>query len=68
MDPEKGNFDYLMGMNVDMDNPEVIRVRSARWLLWYIRETGVDGLRLDAVKHISFPFYRDLLSGLRGGN
>ena len=23
-DPEKGNFDYLMGMNVDMDNPEVV--------------------------------------------
>ena len=23
-DPEKGNFDYLMGMNVDLENPEVI--------------------------------------------
>ena len=64
VDPEKGNFDYLMGMNVDMENPEVIR-ETARWLVWYVKETGVDGLRLDAVKHISFPFYRDLLSGLR---
>ena len=24
-DPEKGNFDYLMGMNVDMNNPVVVR-------------------------------------------
>jgi len=64
VDPEKGNFDYLMGMNVDMDNPEVV-AEMQRWLKWYIRETGVDGLRLDAVKHISFPFYRALLSEIR---
>ena len=64
VDPEKGNFDYLMGMNVDMDNPVVVR-ETKKWLKWYMRETGVDGLRLDAVKHISFPFYRELLSDLR---
>ena len=63
-DPEKGNFDYLMGMNVDMDNPEVIK-ETKKWLKWYIKETGVDGLRLDAVKHISFAFYKDLLSEIR---
>ena len=64
VDPEKGNFDYLMGMNVDMDNPVVVR-ETQKWLKWYLRETGVDGLRLDAVKHISFPFYRELLSDIR---
>ena len=64
VDPEHGNFDYLMGMNVDMDNPEVVR-ETKKWLKWYLRQTGVDGLRLDAVKHISFPFYRELLSDLR---
>ncbi len=63
-DPEKGNFDYLMGMNVDMDNP-VVTGELKRWLEWYLRETGVDGLRLDAVKHISFPFYREFLSEIR---
>ena len=63
-DPEFGNFDYLMGMNVDMKNPEVIR-ETEKWLLWYIRETGIDGLRLDAVKHISFSFYKGLLSKIR---
>lgn len=63
-DPEKGNFDYLMGMNVDMDNPYVSR-ELKKWLKWYLRETGADALRLDAVKHISFPFYRELLADLR---
>jgi alpha-amylase len=28
-------------------------------------ETGIDGLRLDAVKHISFPFYKELLHDIR---
>ena len=63
-DPENGNFDYLMGMNVDMSNPRVVR-ETKKWLDWYLRETGVDGLRLDAVKHISFPFYRELLRDMR---
>lgn len=65
-DPEKGNFDYLMGMNVDMSNPTVRR-ETEKWLRWYLHETGVDGLRLDAVKHISFPFYRELLQHVREG-
>ena len=63
-DPEKGNFDYLMGMNVDMHNPKVVS-ETRKWLRWYLQGTGVDGLRLDAVKHIRFPFYRDLLSWIR---
>ncbi len=63
-DPEKGNFDYLMGMNVDMDNPEAVG-ELKNWLKWYLQETGVDALRLDAVKHISFNFYHELLDELR---
>ena len=64
VDPEKGNFNYLMGMDVDTENPIVYR-EIVKWLVWYIRQTGIDGLRLDAVKHISFPFYRRLLSDIR---
>ena len=64
IDPELGNFDYLMGMNVDMSNPAVVR-EIKKWLIWYLQETGVDGLRLDAVKHISFPFYRRLPQEVR---
>ncbi len=63
-DPEKGNFDYLMGMNVDMDNPEVVR-ETRKWINWYMKTTGVDGLRLDAVKHIKFQFYKELLAEIR---
>lgn len=63
-DPEKGNFDFLMGMNVDMDHPAVIQEIKS-WLRWYVRQTGVDGLRLDAVKHIRFPFYKELLRDIR---
>ena len=64
VDPELGNFDYLMGMNVDMDSPAVIR-ETKKWLEWYIREAHIDGLRLDAVKHISFAFYGKLLRYIR---
>ena len=63
-DPEKGCFDYLMGMNVDLHNPKVVS-ETKRWLRWYLQGTGVDGLRLDAVKHIRFSFYRELLSWIR---
>ena len=63
-DSENGNYDYLMGLDVDVSNPVVVR-ETKRWLRWYIRTTGIDGLRLDAVKHISFPFYRDLLKDIR---
>ena len=63
-DPENGNFDYLMGMNVDMTNKEVIR-ETKNWLKWYMDITGIDGFRLDAVKHISFSFYKNLLHEIR---
>ena len=63
-DSENGNYDYLMGMDVDMSNPAVVR-EIKKWLRWYLKTTGVDGFRLDAVKHISFPFYRDLLKYIR---
>ena len=66
-DPEHGNFDYLMGADVDWDNPEVVK-QTEIWFKWYIRETHVDGLRLDAVKHIDFESYRDLLRAVRKEN
>ncbi len=63
-DAENGNFDYLMGCDIDMDNVTVVE-EIYKWLCWYIKKAGFDGLRLDAVKHINFTFYRDLIKRLR---
>ena len=51
MSRENGNFDFLMGADVAVNNPEV-REELIRWGKWYLEETGVDGFRLDAVKQI----------------
>lgn len=59
-----GNYDYLMGADIDFNNREVYDELLA-WGKWYIETTGVDGLRLDAVKHIPAAFYRDWLFSLR---
>lgn len=66
-DPENGNFDYLMGADVDWNNPEVVD-QTERWFKWYIKETHIDGLRLDAVKHIDFDAYKRLLKAVREEN
>ncbi len=67
VDGEKGNYDYLMGGDVDVQNPEVAGELTS-WGQWYIDQTNVDGFRLDAVKHISAAFYRAWLEALRRTN
>ena len=47
-----------------MSNSEV-RDELLRWGKWYLEETGVNGFRLDAVKHISFLFFNGWLDQLR---
>ena len=64
VDGEHGNYDYLMGADVDVSEPRVRRELN-RWGRWYLVHTRVDGFRLDAVKHISAAFYRDWLKALR---
>jgi alpha-amylase len=64
VDDENGNYDYLMFSDLDMNHPEV-RTELARWGAWYLETTGVDGFRLDAVKHIQFSFFRTWLDHLR---
>ena len=54
VDTENRNYDYLMFADLDLDHPDVI-AELRRWGEWYLEETGVDGFRIDAVKHISFP-------------
>ncbi len=57
---EFGNYDYLMFANIDYGHPEV-QEEVKSWLRWFVRETGVDGIRLDAIKHINDWFIRDLV-------
>jgi alpha-amylase len=60
---EKGNFSYLMGCDLDFQNQEV-RDEIIRWGKWYLDTTGVDGFRLDAIKHISAWFFPQWLDEL----
>ncbi len=61
---EFGNYDYLMFANIDYQHPDV-REETFSWISWFIRETGVDGIRLDAIKHINDWFIRDLIGHVR---
>ncbi len=64
VDHEKGNFDYLMGADIDLNNPEVTD-ELIKWGKWFLRTTKVDGFRLDAVKHMEFSFHEDWLNAMR---
>jgi alpha-amylase len=60
---ESGNFHYLLGADVDYESQEV-RDEVTAWSRWCLDATGVDGFRLDAVKHVSawyFPQWLDEL-------
>lgn len=49
---ELGNYDYLMGADVDFRNPHV-REELKYWGRWILETAKVDGFRLDAVKHMT---------------
>lgn len=61
---ELGNYDYLMFADIDHNHPEV-REELFRWAKWYLEETGVDGFRMDAAKHIDQNFMRDFIDFIR---
>jgi alpha-amylase len=64
VDGEYGNYDYLMGADVNFANPEV-REELLRWGKWYFETAKLDGVRLDAVKHISYAFFVWWLKSMR---
>jgi alpha-amylase len=64
VDLEKGNFDYLMGCDLDMDNPEVIGELNY-WGEWCYDTTNIDGFRFDAVKHVSAEFFQKWIEHVR---
>ena len=64
VDHEKGNFDYLMGCDLDMRNSEV-QGELKYWGEWIYDTTHVDGFRFDAVKHVSAGFFPEWLEHVR---
>ena len=64
VDTELGNYDFLMGCDVDMDHPEVVG-ELQYWGVWFVETTGVDGFRFDAVKHVKAEFFRDWMHAVR---
>lgn len=64
VDNEFGNYDYLMFANIDYNHPDV-RNEIISWGKWIVQELQLDGMRLDAVKHISDEFISVFLNELR---
>ena len=61
---EQGNFDYIMGVDVDTQ-AQPVREELIRWGRWMISKTGIDGFRLDAVKSIDAGFFPCWLDAMR---
>lgn len=61
VDPRHGNYDFLMACDLDTSHPEVCE-EMRRWGEWYLDTTGVDGFRLDAVKHVRASFFSEWLA------
>ena len=64
VDSGLGNYDYLMGADIDLDNKDVVQ-ELRRWGKWFVHLTDVDGFRFDAVKHMRFSFFRNWIKHLR---
>lgn len=67
VDDENQNYDYLMGADLNFKNQEVLDEMD-RWGQWYLDTVGMDGFRLDAVKHIDAHFFPQRLDKLRKNN
>ncbi|MGB7443521.1 MAG: alpha-amylase [Coleofasciculaceae cyanobacterium] len=64
VDLEKGSYDFLLGCDLDMDN-EQTRGELMYWGQWVLDTTGVDGFRLDAIKHVPTWFFEQWLDNVR---
>lgn len=59
-----GNYDYLMGADVEYRNPHV-KQEMKNWIKWYLETTKADGLRLDALKHLSSDFLKEWITYIK---
>lgn len=64
VDSENGNYDFLMFADIDLDHPDVIQ-ELKNWGVWVARELNLDGMRLDAIKHMNDQFIKQFLETVR---
>ena len=64
VDNELGNFDYLMGANIDFRN-NAVREELKYWARWVMEQVPCTGFRLDAVKHIPAWFYKEWIDHIQ---
>jgi alpha-amylase len=57
---EFGNFDYLLGADVEFRNPHV-KAELNKWGKWYLETAKFEGMRFDAVKHFSTTFLKEFI-------
>jgi len=64
VDTENGNYDFLLGNDLDLDHPEVVK-ELKKWGVWVSNELDLDGMRLDAIKHMKDVFIKYFLEAVR---
>ncbi len=64
VDTENGNYDFLLGNDIDLNHPEVIKELN-HWGIWVSKELSLDGMRLDAIKHMDANFVKQFLETIR---
>ncbi|NJM46807.1 MAG: alpha-amylase [Alkalinema sp. RU_4_3] len=64
VDLEKGNYDFLLGCDLDMDN-EQVQGELNYWGRWSVDTVGMDGFRIDAVKHMPAWFFKQWIDHVR---
>ncbi|KAI0001425.1 alpha amylase [Russula compacta] len=64
VDKELGNYDYLVGADVDFRHPDV-QEDMHNWSDWVLRTTGGAGFRLDAIKHMDRNFLLQWIKQVR---
>ena len=67
VDKENGNFDYLMGADVDLNNVDVVEELNS-WGKWYLKFCDLDGFRLDAIKHMRESFFKNWVDNMKNSS
>ncbi|KAI5481134.1 alpha-amylase, glycoside hydrolase family 13 protein [Pseudohyphozyma bogoriensis] len=64
VDGENANYDYLMFADIDHSHPEVLK-DILDWGVWIAKETGIEGFRFDAIKHMDREFINKFVEHVR---